>query len=49
MAKYHVKLIMSEEYIINAKSEKKAIKKAKEKFGYNYLVDDVEIVKVERK
>lgn len=42
MAEYRVKLLMSEEYIINAKSEKEAEQQAREKFGCDYYIDSVE-------
>jgi DhnA family fructose-bisphosphate aldolase class Ia len=38
---YKVKLICSDEYTIEAKSEYEAEQIAREKFGNNYLVDDV--------
>ena len=40
---YHVKLIMSEEYIINADSEEEAEKEARDIFGCNYYIDEVEV------
>lgn len=40
---YHVKLIMSEEYIINADSEEEAEKEARDTFGCNYYIDEVEV------
>lgn len=43
MAEYKVKLIMSEEYIVNAESAEEAEKIARDKFGNDYLIDDVEI------
>lgn len=43
MAEYKVKLIMSDEYIINAESEEEAEQKAREQFGNDYLIDEVEI------
>lgn len=46
MAKYKVKLIMSDEFIINAESEEDAGRKAIEQFGYSYLVDDVEVTEI---
>ena len=48
MAEYKVKLIMSEEYIINAETEEDAERIARDKFGNNYLIDDVEIIRYER-
>ena len=47
MAEYKVKLIMSEEYTINAKSKEEAEQIAREKFGNNYLIDDVIITEME--
>jgi len=44
MPEYRVKLIMSEEYIIKAKSKEKAEQEAKEKFGCDYYIDSVETV-----
>ena len=41
MAEYKVKLFMSEEYIINAKSEDDAEKETREKFGCDYHINDV--------
>lgn len=43
MAKYQVKLIMSEEYTINAKSKKDAEKEARADFGNDYLIDYVAV------
>lgn len=43
MAEYRVKLIMSDTYIINAESEEEAEQKAREQFGNDYLIDEVEI------
>lgn len=43
MAEYKVKLIMSEQYIINAESKDEAEQKAREKLGCDYLIDNVEI------
>ena len=42
MAEYKVKLIMSEEYTINAKSKEEAEQRAREKFGCDYYIDNVE-------
>ena len=49
MAEYKVKLIMSEEYTINAESKEEAEKEAREKFGCNYYIDSVEITEIKRK
>lgn len=46
MAEYKVKLKMSEEYIIDAKSKEEAEQKARKKFGNNYLIDNVEIAEI---
>lgn len=46
MVKYKVKLIMSDEFIINAESEEEAEKKAREKFGCDYYIDDVIVSKI---
>ena len=46
MARYKVKLIMSEEFVINAESEEEAGRKAIEQFGYSYLVDDLEVTEI---
>ena len=43
MAEYEVKLIMSDIYVVNAESEEEAEKKAREKFGNDYLIDEMEI------
>ena len=43
---FRVKLIMSESYIIKAESPEEAERKAREKFGCNYLIDDVEVTRV---
>lgn len=48
MAEYKVKLIMSDEYIVNAESEEEAEKKAREQFGCDYLIDDVEVTELKR-
>lgn len=48
MAKYKVKLIMSEEYTINAESKEETEKEAKEKFGCDYYIDNVEVTKIEK-
>ena len=46
MAQYKVKLIMSEEYIINAESEAEAEEKARDDFGCNYYIDEVEVTEI---
>ena len=48
MNTYKVKLIMSEEYIITADSEEEAEKEARDTFGCNYYIDDVEITEMKR-
>lgn len=42
MPEYRVRLIMSEEYTLNAKSQKEAEQMAREKFGCDYYIDSVE-------
>lgn len=49
MNTYKVKLIMSEEYIINADSKEEAEKKARDEFGCNYYIDDVEVTEIKRR
>lgn len=49
MAEYKVKLLMSDEYVVNAESEEEAEKKAREKFGCDYLIDNVEITEIKSK
>lgn len=44
--KYHVKLIMSEEYTIEAESEEEAEKEARAKWGSDYYIDDVEVKEI---
>lgn len=46
MKKYKIRLIMSEEYMIEAESEKEAEKKARDKFGCDYYIDEVEVTEV---
>jgi hypothetical protein len=41
MKTFNVKLVMSEEYTIEADNKNDAEQIAKEKFGGNYLIDDV--------
>lgn len=43
MTEYKVKLIMSEEYIINAETKEYAEKEARERFGCDYYIDSVEV------
>lgn len=43
METYKVKLIMSEEYFIEAESEEAAAMEARARFGSDYYIDDVEI------
>ena len=47
MAEYKVKLNMSEEYTIEANSKEEAEKIARDKFGNDYLIDDVIVVESE--
>ena len=44
---YKVKLVMSDEYIIEAHSKEEAEKLARDKFGNDYLVDVVIITEME--
>lgn len=44
--KYKVKLVMSEEYTIEADNPSEAEQIAREKFGNNYLIDDVIVTEV---
>ena len=44
---YKVKLVMSDEYIIEAHSKEEAEKLARDKFGNDYLIDDVIITEME--
>lgn len=44
---YSVKLIMSEEYTIKAKNTKEAEEIAREKFGNDYLIDNVVVTERE--
>ena len=46
MSKYKVKLIMSDEFLIDAESEEEAGRKAIGQFGYSYLVDDLEVMEI---
>lgn len=43
---YKVKLVMSEEYTIEAQNPTEAEEIVREKFGNNYLIDDVEITEI---
>ena len=43
MAKYRVKLIMSDESVVDANSKEEAEQKARENFGCDYYIDDVEV------
>ena len=45
--KYKVKFIMSDEYIVEANNPQEAEKIAREKFGSDYLIDDVIITEQE--
>ena len=47
MTEYKVKLNMSEEYTIEANSKEEAEKIAIDKFGNDYLIDDVIITEME--
>lgn len=49
MAEYRVKLIMSEEYIIEAENPEDAEVAARDKFGNNYLIDGVEVTEIKSK
>ena len=44
--KYKVKLVMSEEYTIEADNPSEAEEIARDKFGNNYLIDDVIVTEV---
>ena len=44
---YKVKLVMSDEYIIEAHSKEESEKLARDRFGNNYLIDDVIITEME--
>ena len=46
MAKYKVILIMSEEYTIEADNPEEAETVARDRFGNNYLIDDVEVKEI---
>lgn len=46
MAEYKVKLIMSEEYIVEAETEEEAEEIARAKFGNDYLIDDVKVTEI---
>jgi hypothetical protein len=46
MAEYKVKLNMSEEYTIEAQNQTEAEEIARDKFGNDYLVDDVEVKEI---
>lgn len=46
MTKYKVTLIMSEEYTIEADNPKEAEAVARDRFGNNYLIDDVEVKEI---
>ena len=43
MKEFHVKLIMSDEFTITAEAKEEAIKVAKDKFGCDCYIDDVEV------
>ena len=49
MKEYKVKLNMSEEYNIEANSKEEAEKIARDKFGNDYLIDDVEVKETNKK
>lgn len=49
MAEYKVKLNMSEEYTIEANSKEEAEKITRDKFGNDYLIDDVEVKETNKK
>lgn len=42
MNKYHVKLIMSDEYDIEAATPEQAEQKARDRFGWNYFMCEIE-------
>ena len=44
--KYKVKLVMSEEYTIEADNPNEAEEIARDKFGNNYLIDDVIVTEI---
>ena len=44
---YKVKLVMSDEYVVKAHSKEEAEKLARDKFGNDYLIDDVIITEME--
>ena len=44
---YNVKLVMSDEYTIEAHSKEEAEQIARDKFGNDYLIDDVVITEME--
>ena len=44
--KYKVKLVMSEEYTIEADNPSEAEEIARDKFGNNYLIDDVIVTEI---
>ena len=46
MKRYKVTLIMSEDYIIEANNPEDAEAVARDKFGNNYLIDDVEVEEI---
>ena len=46
MTKYKVTLIMSEEYTIEADNPEEAEAVARDRFGNNYLIDDVEVKEI---
>ena len=48
MKEYKVKLIMSEEYTINADSPEEAEQKARDNFGCNYYIDEVEVTEIKK-
>ena len=39
--KYHVKLVMSEEYFLKASNSEEAEKIARDRFGCDYYIDEV--------
>ena len=49
MTEYKVKLNMSEEYTVEANNKEEAERKAREKFGNNYLIDDVKVTEISKK
>ena len=49
MTEYKVKLNMSEEYTVEANNKEEAEEIAREKFGSDYLIDDVKVTEISKK